>query len=121
MGSRMYMFPDGRAGLALLLLRLAVAGSGLVLVNSADVPRGYVLVYCLVIALPLTGGVSTRILAAVSASVLAAVLAAAPIEMLAMHLVCSAALALIGPGAYSIDSALFGRRQIVLPNLDDLT
>jgi hypothetical protein len=30
----------------------------------------------------------------------------------------SAALALLGPGAYSMDARLFGRREIVLPHSD---
>jgi uncharacterized membrane protein YphA (DoxX/SURF4 family) len=42
------------------------------------------------------------------------------ILLLASLLLSSAALALLGPGAYSIDARLFGRRVVVVPPRRDI-
>lgn len=120
MGAPLYVFPDGRAGAGLLLLRLAVAGSGLSIVSAARISPAWLLACCLLISVPVAAGVLTRALAALGAAALPVAFAQVSVpETIALHVVCSIALVLTGPGAYSIDSALFGRRQIVLPNMDD--
>ena len=108
------MFPRGAPGLALLLLRLFV---GAVLVSDAvtAVPALNVVLACVLVAcaLAVVVGVTTPI---------AAVLAAL-IEMIALNghsialhafapIVIGVSLALMGPGAYSLDARMFGRRLL---------
>jgi uncharacterized membrane protein YphA (DoxX/SURF4 family) len=40
-----------------------------------------------------------------------------PAESLAGEIILAAAIALLGPGAFSLDAHLFGRREIVIPNI----
>jgi putative oxidoreductase len=119
MGSLMYIYPSGLTGAGLLLLRIGVAGSAVALVNAAQPRFGWVLVVWLVIAAPIAAGIQTRALAAISAVALPLMFArSVSLDPLTVHVVFAAALALVGPGAYSIDSALFGRRRIILPSSD---
>ena len=124
-------FPGGAPGFGLLLLRLAVgarladhgaaclfdarAGSGAWAVGGLAAVAAVLL--GLGLLTPLSGAVAAAITTGLTLSVLpspsrdvfgpgAAALAAA---------VAPAALALIGPGAFSVDAALFGRREITIP------
>lgn len=114
------MFPVGRAGIALLLLRLGVAGacitSGMAVWPSAISSR-----FALVFILPaflLIFGFLTPYGAAFcclieSVSLMKIGLGhSAPIIM---TLVNSAVVALGGPGGYSIDARIFGRHHLVIP------
>ena len=39
-----------------------------------------------------------------------------PAQSLAGVIILAAAIALLGPGAFSVDARLFGRREILIPN-----
>jgi putative oxidoreductase len=125
-------FPAGRPGAALLLLRIAIGVTSAVqgslyLSNGGKWTIGALLPCFLLVA----GGAFLLLgfltpLASASVAIVEAANAiswiAAPIgnlfdgrlgflEMIAM----AAAIALLGPGAFSIDARLFGRREIVFP------
>ena len=124
-------FPGGSPGLGLLLLRLAVAAA-----LAADG------VACLADGRASLGAWAVGALAGITGSLLVLGLltplsgatAAATVAGVALALLPSprgqvfgdgatafawvlaaAALALIGPGAFSVDAALFGRREITIP------
>lgn len=44
-----------------------------------------------------------------------------PAESLVGVIILAAAIALLGPGAFSLDARLFGRREIVIPNISHKT
>lgn len=116
---RLYsMFPAGRPGIGLLFLRMSAcvtlfadAGSfGGTTIRSG----GAIALFALVVSLGI--GFATPLSAAVCCCIeLAIAYGAAGPQILhsAMALLAFAALALIGPGAYSLDAKLFGRRLIV--------
>lgn len=108
------MFPRGAPGLALLLLRLFVGavlvGDAVTVVSALNVILVCMLVAC---ALAVVVGFMTPI-AAVLAALIEAIGLNALFIQLALHsfapIVIGIALALLGPGAYSLDARLFGRR-----------
>ncbi len=111
-------YPAGLAGVALLLLRsslaLVLAFSASEFVDLRSAPA--LLVHGLVVAL--VAGFATRLIAAL-ASLAGLFLLVAGDNAMPILLLCRSidamALALIGPGAYSIDALLFGRATITLP------
>ena len=112
------MFPERLPGAGLLLMRAAVAlASAAAIKLFAPLPLWVQAAACLLAAAILLG-LCTRITALVSAAV--ALIAALRVgdglgwaaASFALSLI---ALAMIGPGAYSIDARLFGRKVI---NLD---
>ena len=109
-------FPDGWSGLALLALRLSLAGVLAAAPIVAALPPWAPLVFD-VLGLALLIGAFTHVAATVSAACLAgagAMAGSAGGLVLALHGLDAAALALLGAGAYSIDARLFGRRVITL-------
>jgi len=115
------MFPPGLPGLALLLLRASVAVALLLADygHKAALP-GWVHAAAIVISLGVSVGYLTPVAASAALVCHAAIwfaLGAAPAPMvLPLILALDAlALALLGPGAYSLDSRRFGRRVVVLP------
>ena len=108
-------FPHGGPGAGLLLLRLAVAlqlldAGGL----GAATPWWQVLMFgslvlllCLGLLTPVAGSVS---LLCQLLEISAANVAASQSQMIAMA--TGVALILLGPGAYSLDAHLFGRRRL---------
>ena len=115
------MFPPRGPGIGLLLLRISVAATFVLIVaNRTDVSSIHPLFAgALVVSLCLTIGVLTPYL-----SFVVCVYALANLFGVGSHLdelvlaslfVNAASLALLGPGAYSLDARLFGRRVVVVP------
>lgn len=108
------MFPEGGPGAGLLLLRLAVASSLLLYPSGGTVTQ----VLLILTALGLCVGVVTPVLAAAYGllhlhSLLT--LSDAFLPQAGISLLTAIALALLGPGAHSLDARLFGRRVVTLP------
>jgi hypothetical protein len=112
------MFPRAAPGYGLLLLRLSVATMLHVdsLGQFAVAAPAWRLVGLGLCSCALGAGILTPYVATLSAAVLLSVFATS-----AEHNVVSAtaglnaiALALLGPGAYSLDARLFGRRMLVM-------
>lgn len=119
--SGLALYPAGFLGTGLLLLRVCVAGSlvGLsgVSAGSADALQ----FLSVVMALALCAGIQTRAFAVIALAAPVFWLAhgwAFPI-LSAMHAADALALILTGPGAWSADAILFGRRTVTLPDRDD--
>ena len=110
-------FPDGWSGLALVVLRLSLAGV-LAIGPTTDPllpPWAFTAGDCL--ALALTAGVLTRLAAALAipAALGAGIFAGGAIGwLIALHGLDAFALALLGAGAYSIDAKMFGRHVFTL-------
>lgn len=118
--------PDGAAGIALVLLRLAFAWIAIVAIAChpfAPVSPNASMVVAGTFALALALGVGTRIVAFVLAlaAVATAFMTDSHMALTMMARACGcAALGLLGPGAYSIDANVFGRRVIRLePRVPD--
>jgi len=115
------MFPPGGPGIGLLLLRISVAATFvLILANRADLSTIHLIfVIATLIALALTIGFLTPYLSFVVCVYALVNLFGASSHLdellLASLMLSAAALALLGPGAYSIDARLFGRRVVVVP------
>jgi hypothetical protein len=110
--------PAGAPGIALLFYRLSAAcwvgGIGGRL-TSHDLKMGF---FVYLAALALAGGIFTRVVAAACTFLTAFdAFAVAPYPILCSGAIALSliALLLIGPGAYSMDAALSGRRTIHLP------
>lgn len=113
-------YPDGAAGIALVLLRLACAWIASLVIVRLPFPQfspNATIVVSAAFALALALGSGTRLVAFVLAvaAIVTAIMTGSDsaLTMIARACAC-AALGLLGPGAYSIDAHMFGRRVIRL-------
>jgi hypothetical protein len=113
------MFPTGAAGIALVLLRFSAAATLLMIVF----PRGEVITsewafagLAVLAAFFLLGAFTPALCTLCCCIEVAAIFGLRGID--AVHMLLSivetAALAMLGPGGYSLDARMFGRRRVVL-------
>ena len=113
------MFPTGLPGLALLLVRASVA-LALLLTDYGyrTVLPVWVHGTAILIAVALSVGYLTPIAAGTALAFHALLWFGTGVDSIGMTVIFAldaTALALLGPGAYSVDSYRFGRRVVVLP------
>ena len=126
------MFPDGSRGAGLLLLRVAggtvlIAEGAAYLSDKDELGLLALVVFSVsaVVGVLLLIGFLTRPVAAVATVLAVSILfswfpklnAVQPVSPMtdALFAVIVIALICLGPGAYSIDARLFGRREIIIP------
>lgn len=111
-------YPDGGAGVALLLLRFSCALVAYPVLERLPLPAsvlGLALIPAAVMALALALGFGTRVVALLLVATALAVVPKLGVDgafIVIAQAGCSGALALLGPGAYSIDARVFGRQVI---------
>lgn len=104
-------FPAGAPGVALLLLRCALAAAHIFLVEAPLTIR-------LIVSILMCLGLLTPLVAPIAAIVTLVCIwldSNADPALCALLAVHAGALSMLGPGAYSLDSRLFGRRLVVWP------
>lgn len=109
-------FPAGGVGLGLFLLRVSVTTALLTSICFSGSGNAIQAV-SVILALAILIGLRTRFFALFSIGLAAFVSTSAPsIEPVIMTSLIALVLALVGPGAYSLDARLRGRRTVVLPD-----
>lgn len=115
------MFPAGRAGGALLVLRVCVAAA--IVVNATcswTPPFGVWLVFIgsVFLAMALIAGLLTPYCAGFACLAQLSVLGSQRVDnppFLLLSSLIGGVLAVLGPGAFSLDAHFFGRKRLVLP------
>jgi hypothetical protein len=118
------MFPQGGPGVALLLLRTSIAA---IFLNSVANRFGVssaplLFAISLLISICLTMGFLTPYLSVLACLIAIANLLFGPNSVDLLHvfpIIDAAVLAILGPGAYSVDARLFGLRVSVVPPRKD--
>jgi hypothetical protein len=116
------MFPEGGPGVALLLLRISVAAILVIsAVNRLSTFSHLLVAGAVLVGLLLVIGLFTPVSSFTACGFcLASVLidghpSSSVIIVVLTAILEAIALALLGPGAYSLDAKLFGRRVMVVP------
>jgi uncharacterized membrane protein YphA (DoxX/SURF4 family) len=117
------MFPTGLPGIALLLLRMALGVNLLhgFLDVQVNLNTSWMLALLSTVAIGSCIGLLTPVTAALSALIELVIWHFSGGAVAALHfcaILVAVALAMLGPGAYSLDAKLFGRRQVVFPPND---
>jgi len=112
------MFPDGWAGLALIILRAGAGGSllAIALTHAHLVAPSWTGIWVATVVLLLGVGALTPITCAIGILIEALTLSHSvglDLWQAVLGIMLFLALALLGPGAFSLDAKLFGRRLIV--------
>jgi putative oxidoreductase len=114
-------FPNGPPGLGLLLLRLAVGGSLITelisqMLPSSSSPLWAAQIFLICAAVCICIGFWTPVMAAIEgiAELAMALPRANGYEHHLLLAVLAISLALLGPGAWSVDALLFGRKRITI-------
>ena len=112
------MFPTGAAGVALVLLRVSVAAMLVTNVMPSDNPIVHTceLIGISLLVASLSLGVFTPVASVLSCCVEIAALSdlrTLGVTHLIASILITASLAMLGPGGYSIDARMFGRRLVV--------
>ena len=115
------MFPAGLPGTALLLLRITIAGLLFVAVLS-DEPAGKIATWkaislgvtCLLLLIGALTPLASVSSVAIEATYWSGTQGLKSVD-LALIMLVSVAMFVLGPGAYSVDSKMFGRR-LILPD-----
>lgn len=113
------LYPTGALGAGLLFLRASAAVFVLHAALDHQLRSPALLIGAAAIAFILGIGFLTRICATAGAMamvVLGVAIRGAPITLLIGECLMLIAIALLGPGGYSIDGMLFGRRTIHVPH-----
>jgi putative oxidoreductase len=117
------MFPPGLPGIALVLLRVSVALTVLLQgYAQREALPAWVTAVSLLLSILLLAGFLTPILAVLTMVVQSVAVFHAPLPMrafVAVLVLNALALALLGPGAYSLDALRFGRRVVRLSTGED--
>jgi uncharacterized membrane protein YphA (DoxX/SURF4 family) len=111
-------FPRGSAGVGLVMLRLAVGLQLLSASACAGAPPWWQAALAALVGVLLALGALTPVAGVLATACQLLCLAHADWPHAAPPLIATVtalALALMGPGAYSVDARLFGRRRLVLP------
>jgi hypothetical protein len=115
------MFRSGRIGVALFILRLSLGGALSLSAYRAEAimdSEFWLAVVVLIIASALAIGALTAVACCLYCAAEIGFMLSAHIfdgTVLILSVPMAIALALLGPGAYSLDAHIFGRRVIVLP------
>jgi putative oxidoreductase len=118
-------FPNNWPGAGLLLLRLTLAGglftAAWTELQAATVLQNIAAVGELLLGLLLIMGLWTPIVGIVSCllEITLVVMAGRAMESSLMQAAIGVCLALLGPGAWSIDARLFGRKRVEITRLND--
>ena len=113
------MFPAGAAGFGLLILRLCAAGMlvrNAVLISAPELPFSEAAALFVLVALLCIGAFTPAACIASGLAQITLLICAAhgnPFEVVSAVGV-TLALLLLGPGAFSVDGRMFGRRRILL-------
>jgi hypothetical protein len=118
------MFPSGRPGIALVIVRLCLVGMLLLHAYRFGpmVSLSWSMPVLVLIAIALCVGVVTAIasmLYCVAEVAFLLTVTGFDATVLMISIPVAIALVLLGPGAYSLDARMFGRRVIVLPPDND--